>query len=189
LKVIVLLSKFASRAFFWLILGWAALLVWGCQAKPLSPGAANFKHEIKHCLNDLSAALQEPVARRDVPAIDAALSEVESPALKLCRLCPFRVGVLDQFGEALATYPPKPGGTPQGKNYSSYELVSKALKSKKIQQQRFYLQNGNKLYIICAPLLKNGNVIGLVALAINSADATKRWGITDKDFLSLDFNK
>lgn len=188
MKVIVLMSKFASRASFWPILGLAALLVWGCQAKPLSPGAANFKHEIKHCLHDLSAALKEPVARRDVAAINAALDEVESPALKLCRLCPFQVGVLDQFGEALATYPPRPGGT-QGKNYSSYGLVSKTLTSKKIQQQRFYLQNGTQLYIICAPIFKNDKLVGLVALALNSADAAKRWGITDKEFLSLDFNK
>ena len=188
MKVIVLMSKLASRASFWILLGLAALLVWGCQAKPLSPGAANFKHEIKHCLNDLSAALQEPVARRDVAAINAALNKVESPALKLCRMCPFQIGILDRCGQALATYPPRPGGT-QGKNYSSYFLVSKALNSKKIQQQRFYLQNGNQLYIICAPILKNGNVIGLVALAINSTDAANRWGITDKEFLALDFNK
>jgi C4-dicarboxylate-specific signal transduction histidine kinase len=184
----VLLSKFASRASFWIILGLAALLVWGCQAKPLSPGAANFKHEIKHCIADLDTALKEPVAHKDKAAINAALEEVESPALKLCRICPFQIGILDSCGQALATYPPRPGGT-QGKNYSSYGLVSKAITSKKIQQQRFYLQNGSQLYIICAPILKNDKVIGLVALALNSADAAKRWGITDKEFLALDFNK
>jgi C4-dicarboxylate-specific signal transduction histidine kinase len=187
LKVIVLMSKLTSRASFWIILGLAVLLVWGCQAKPLSTGAATFKQEIMHCLADLETALKEPVARKDKVAINAALEEVESPALKLCRMCPFQIGILDRYGQALATYPPRPGGT-QGKNYSSYFLVSKALKSKKIQQQRFYLQNGTQLYIICAPLLKHDKIIGLVALAVNSADAAKRWGVTDKEFLALDFN-
>jgi len=183
------MSKLASIVSFWSILGLAALFICGCQAKqPLSPGAATFKHEIKHCLNDLDAALQEPVIRRDATAINAALEKVESPALKLCRICPFQIGVLDQCGQALATYPPKPGGT-QGKNYSGYVLVSKALSSKQIQQQRFYLQDGTQLYIICAPLLKGDKVIGLVALAVNSADAANRWGITDKEFMALDFNK
>lgn len=181
------MKKSTIRANFWLILGLAAALVWGCQAKQLSPGAAQFKHEIKNCISDLSSALKGPVSQKDVPAINAALEKIESPAVKLCHLCPFQIGVLDKYGEALATYPPRQGGN-QGKNYSSYALVSKTLNSKKILHRRFYLQNGTQLYIICAPLLKDGKVIGLVALAVNSADAAKRWGLTDKEFMALDFN-
>ena len=128
----------------------------------------------------------EPVANKDVAATNAALEKVESPAVKLCRLCPFQVGVLNQAGEALVTYPPKSSNNRN--NYSNYGLITKAINSKKIQQQRFFLQNGSGLYMICAPLVREGNVIGLVVIALNSADATKRWGLTEKDFLALDFN-
>jgi hypothetical protein len=186
---LIFLRKFRSKDYIWLVLAAAALLFCGCQAKPapLSSAAATFKHEIKTCLTNLSTALLEPVAKKDVPAINAALERVESPAVKLCRLCPFQVGVLNQSGEALAIYPPKGGNN--AKNYSNYGLMTKVIKSKKILQQQFYLQDGSALYLMCAPLVHEGKLIGLVVIAVNSEDATKRWGLTEKEFLALDFNK
>jgi hypothetical protein len=152
----------------------------------LSPAAVTFKQEIKNCLDNLSTALMEPVAKKDLAGIAAALEKVESPAVKLCRLCPFQIGVLNQSGEALAVYPPK--REDKARNFSSYELIIKATNSKKIQQQQFFLQDGSKLYIICAPLIREDAVIGLIAIAINSEDADKKWGFKEKEFLSLDFN-
>ena len=64
----------------------------------------------------------------------------------------------------------------------------KAIKSKKIQQQRFFLQDGSELYLICAPLIRQDTLIGLVAIAISSEDAAKRWDLTEKEFLAMDFN-
>lgn len=188
MKPIFMMQKVKLSVHFWLVLLIATTLFCGCQAKPapLSPGAASFKHEIKGCLNNLFTALMTPVANKDVAAINAALEKVESGAVKLCRLCPFQIGVLNQFGEALATYPPKSGNG--AKNYSSYDLITKAINSKKIQQRRFFLQNGSGLYIICAPLVREEKVIGLVAIAVNSEDAAKRWNFTEKDFLDIDFN-
>jgi hypothetical protein len=166
----------------------SALLFYGCQAKPapLSPGAAAFKHAIKDCLTKLSAGLMEPVAKKDILAITNALERVESPAVKLCSLCPFKIGVMNRFGEGLAVYPPKSDNNM--KNYSSYDLVIKAINRKRIQQQIFYLQDGSELYIICAPLLRDGNLIGLVAIAVNSKDAGAKWNLTDKEFMALNFN-
>jgi hypothetical protein len=183
-----LMRKFKLRSSFWLAMVMAAVLVCGCQSKPapLSPGAASFKHEIKTCISNLSVTLMEPLAKKDVPAITAALGKVESPAVKLCSLCPFKIGVLDRNGGGLAQYPSRSGNNM--KNYSSYDLIAKAIKSKKVQQQRFYLQDGSELYIICAPILREDNLVGLVAIAINSEDAKKRWDLTEKDFLALNFN-
>jgi len=185
MKPSFIMSKFKSRV---LALVVAATLLSGCQAKPppLSPAAASFKQEITTCLTNLSAGLMEPVAKKDMAAINAALEKAESPAVKLCRLCPFQVGVLSPLGEVLATYPPRSGnGT---KNYSNYDLITKAIHSKKIQQQKFFLQNGSELYIICAPLVRENKVIGLIAIAINSKEAEKRWGFQANEFLGLDFN-
>jgi hypothetical protein len=146
---------FGDKGHFWpVILISAVILLFGCQAKeaPLSPGAAAFKQEIKSCLDNLAVSLVEPVAKKDVAGIKAALEKAESPAVKLCRLCPFEIGVTDQSGETLATYPVK--GDSKAKNYSGYDLVKKAINSKKIQQQRFFLPDGSKLYLVCGPLIR-----------------------------------
>jgi hypothetical protein len=170
-----------------LLLG-AVILLFGCQARetPLSPGAATFRQEVKSCLDNLAVTLIEPVAKKDQAGIAAALEKVESPAVKLCRLCPFEIAVLDPSGKILAAYPVKGDG--KAKDFSSYDLVKKAISSKKIQQQALFLPEGSKLYLVCAPLLRKDELIGLVGIAISSADAEKRWNLTEKDFLALDFN-
>jgi hypothetical protein len=166
----------------------ALILLGGCQSReaPLSPGAATFKRELKSCLNNLSASLLEPVAKKDLAGIQAAMERAESPAVKLCRLCPFEIGVMSPSGETLASYPPK--GDSKPKNYSNYEVVIKTINSKKIKQQQLFLPDSSKLYLICAPLIRNQTLIGLVAIAINSEEAKSRWGLTEKEFLALDFN-
>jgi len=182
-------SFFGYQGRLWpVLLASAVILLFGCQARevPLSPGAATFKQELKSCLTNLSAALMEPVAKRDLAEIRAALEKAESPAVKLCRLCPFELGVTDASGETLAAYPVKGDG--KGKNYSQYDLVIKTINSKKIQQQRFFLPGGSELYLVCAPLIRQDKLIGLVAIAISSEEASKRWGLTEKEFLAINFN-
>jgi hypothetical protein len=189
MKNILRSGLFGDKGHLWpvLLIG-AVILLFGCQAReaPLSPGAANFKHEVKSCLNNLVVSLIEPVAKKDLPGIKAALEKAESPAVKLCRLCPFEIGVTDQSGETLATYPAK--GDSKAKNYSGYDLVKKAINSKKIQQQQFFLPDGSKLYLVCGPLIRENTLIGLVAIAINSEEAKKKWDLKEKEFLALDFN-
>jgi hypothetical protein len=104
----------------------------------------------------------------------------------LCRLCPFEIAVLDPAGKILAAYPVKGDG--KAKDYSSYDLVKKAISSKKIQQQALFLPDGAKLYLVCSPLIRKDELIGLVAIAISSEDAEKRWNLKEKEFLALDFN-
>lgn len=164
------------------------MLFFGCQAReaPLNPGIATFKQELKSCLDSLSTSLEEPVARKDLAGITAALANVESPAVKLCRLCPFEIGVLNPVGEIMAAYPVKGAG--KAKDFSSYELVKKAISSKRIQQQGLFLPDGSKLYLVCAPLVRKDVLIGLVAIAISSEDAKQRWNLTEKEFMALDFN-
>ena len=166
----------------------AVILLFGCQAReaPLNPGIASFKQELKSCIDSLAATLIEPVARKDIAGIKAALANVESPAVKLCRMCPFEIGVLNPVGATLAEYPVRGDGKP--KDYSTYELVKKAISTKRIQQQGLFLPDGSKVYLVCAPLVSKDVLIGLVAIAISSEEAKKRWGLTEKEFLALNFN-
>ena len=189
------MRKFLRSSFFrdqirlWpVLLVSAVILLFGCQAReaPVSPGVSTFKQEIKSCFTNLSPTLMELVAKKDLAGIRTALEKAESPAVKLCRMCPFEIGVTDASGETLVAYPVKGDG--KGKNYSQYDLVIKAIKSQKIQQQRFFLQDGSELYLICAPLIRQDTLIGLVAIAISSVDAAKRWDLKEKEFLALDFN-
>ncbi len=179
---------FGGQACLWsVLLVSAVILFFGChQEPPVNPQVATFKQEIKSCLDSIAITLMEPVAKKDVAGVKAALEKVESPAVKLCRMCPFEIGVLDPSGKILSSYPDK--GEGKAKDYSSYDLVKKAISSKKIQQQVLFLPDGSKLYLICAPLIRQNQLIGLVAIAISSADAEKRWNLTEKDFLALDFN-
>jgi hypothetical protein len=174
------------RALFRVTLVGVVIVLIGCQAShpPLSPAAASFKKEVKKCLTTLSASLVEPVAKRDLNGIQAKLNEIEPQAIKLCRMCPFNIGILNRYGETLAVHPPKD----HTRNFSSYDLITKTINSKKIQQQRFFLQDGSQLYIICDPIMRNGQVIGLTAIAISAEEAKQRWGLTEKEFLAIDFN-
>ena len=182
-------SFFGDQGRLWpVLLMSAVILLFGCQAReaPLNPGIATFKQELKSCLDGLSVTLVEPVASKNVAGIQATLEKVESPAVKLCRLCPFEIGVLNPSGETLAAYPVKGDG--KAKNFSTYDLVKKAISSRKIQQQGLFLSDGSKIYLVCAPLVRKDVLIGLVAIAISSVEAEKRWNLQEKEFLALDFN-
>ena len=167
----------------WLLLVCAVLLLFACQSQPLSP-AASFKKDVKSILDKLCTALAEPVFKGDLPGIETVLSESEPQLAKLCLRCPFQVGVLNQHGQILAIHPP----TERSNNFSSYDLVIKVISSKQIQQQKFFLQNGPELYIICAPILRQDKVIGLIGIAISAEEAKSKWGLTEKEFMALNFN-
>jgi hypothetical protein len=167
----------------WLLLVCAVLLLFACQSRPLSP-AASFKKDVKSILDKLCTTLVEPVFKGDVPGIESALSEIEPQFAKMCRMCPFQVGVLNQHGQILVVHPP-PERT---NNFSSYDLVIKVISSKMIQQQKFFLQDGPELYVICAPILRQDKVIGLIGIAISAEEAKSKWGLTEKEFMALNFN-
>ena len=140
----LLLDSLASPR--WLLLVGAVLLLFACQSPPLKP-ADRFKEEVKSILDKLCATLAEPVSKGDVHGVETVLSEIEPQVVKLCRMCPFQVGVMNQQGKILAVHPP----TGRNNNFSDYDLVIKTINSKQIQQQRFFLQDGSALFIICAP--------------------------------------
>ncbi len=164
------------------------LLVCGCPAQepPLSPGAAAFKAEVNECLNKVSDKLVEPVTKRDVAQISKILEQIEPETSRLCRMCPFNIGVLNAIGVTLAVHPPKKDAMG---NFGDFEVVRQTLKNRRISTQRLFLQDGSEIYIICAPLLKEQQVKGILALALSSEEAQNRWKITDQEFLALDFNR
>jgi hypothetical protein len=171
----------------WVLVALSLTLSLGCQKAepPLSAGAQEFKKEVKDCIKKLSTPLQEPLSRRDIPAINETLKKVEPEAIKLCRMCPFRIGVLDQEGNTLTVYPQKEGAVD---DFSNYDLIVQTLKNRRTGQRRFFLQDGTQIYIICVPLFKGDRVQGLLALAVSSEEARKRWQMSSEEFLAIDFD-
>ena len=164
------------------------LVSYGCQAQepPLSPAAASFKKEVKDCIDRIAGPLVEPLSKKDIGALNETLKKVEPEAIKLCRMCPFRIGVLDKNGDTLTIYPFKEDA--KG-DFSKYEVVVQVLKNRRIAGQRFFMQDGSKIYIICVPISHNEELLGVLALALGSEEAQKLWGITEKEFLAIDFNR
>lgn len=164
-----------------------SLVLAGCAAPepPLSAEAKAFKAELKECIIKLAGPLVEPVASKNIGAIKRTLASLEPETVKLCRMCPFQVGVLDREGEGLAIFPERPGVS---RNFASYRLVEKVVKDRKIFQQRFFLQDGSEIYIIGVPLIQGNKLVGLLAVSLSAEEAMSRWGISEKEFLELNFN-
>jgi len=162
-------------------------LLGGCQPKepPLSPAAAAFKKEVQDCLDRLCQGVMGAILQKNVEALNETLQHIEPEALKLCRMCPFRIGILDKNGETLTVYPFK--AEAMG-NFSSYAVVAQTLKNQQINQQQLYLQDGTQIYVICIPLSENQNPVGIMVLTLSAKDAQDRWGLTAKDFLDINFN-
>lgn len=172
----------------WALLLLILLVLWcSCRAPepPLSPAAVAFKQEVRDCLANLTKNLAEPVSRKNVDAIRTVLKKTEGQTVKLCRLCPFTMGVLNRSGNTLALFPPTREVTG---DYSNYDVVKKVLKNRKPAQQRLYLQNGDQIYVVCAPIFQGEKMVGMVAISLHAAEAKTRWGITERDFLAINFN-
>jgi len=52
-----------------------------------------------------------------------------------------------------------------------------------------YLQNGSHLFVICSPLQKNGRIVGVPVVGLTTEDIMKSYGITEREFLRIDFNR
>jgi hypothetical protein len=163
--------------------------LWGGSS---TEGLANdsetlFKNEVKGAIHKLSSVLLDPVAKTDGKAINAALDQISSEAEKDRKLLRFGIGILDRNKIAIA------GkyivGTFQEQDFSKYKYAINAFKQKKIIQDRLYFQDRSELWIVCAPLVLEGQVVGALVLGFDPKDAEKKYRLTTDQFLALDFNK
>ncbi len=106
---------------------------------------------MQECLDRLCLGVATSIVKGDVAGINEILKRLEPEALKLCRQCPFRIGILDKNGETLTVFPYKEEAMG---NFSSYGAVAQTLKDHKVNQQRLFLQNGGQVYVICARLCR-----------------------------------
>ena len=182
-------SKYALKALVNLILTMflAVVALTGCgQAPPLSPQGQAFKNEVGNMIHQMQQSLANPVATGDVPAINKVLQGFSASTAGLCIDCPYKTAVLNREGILLTTFP---DNEVVGRNFSSYKIVSEALQKERIAQSQAYLADGTKIYFISAPLIFQNKVAGVAVLALSPADLDKKWHLTEKEFLAIDFNR
>lgn len=164
------------------------MLLLGCQAQepPLSKGAAAFKQEVQDTLDKFSSVLIEPVSEGNVGDINSAIHKVYAKAIREGRPLPFAVAILDKDAVRLTSYPSKPYNI---QKFSNYRAVVKALKKRQTAQGRLYLQGGAQLYVVCSPLLRQGKLAGVIILCLDAPKVNKKWGVSEEDFLGINFNQ
>jgi|UniRef100_A0A7C5AMK1 hypothetical protein len=177
-----------EKGFFLILLiffaGWRA---WGCsESLPLSPRQAGFRDQVFRVLERLADPLAQPVAQEDKRGIQGVLLRLFSVCADDCEGLLDNVVVLDRDGVTIAVYPEEK--VPMW-NFSDYAAVKRAVESKTPVPAILYRPDGTAISAICAPLLHKERVEGVVVLVIESRKLKEKLGLTETEFLSLDFSR
>jgi hypothetical protein len=172
----------------WTIFSIILILVSGCQTKgpPLSQNAAAMVIVVQDIVAHLSTALTGPVADGDIAEINVILKNYFSGAGLEPRLPVTYAGVTNNQGIILTAYPPIKS---IGSDFSKYGVMARVLQNKGIHQEKLFLDNYPEIWVICAPLVNHGKVVGTVWLALDAEKVRKTWEISSETFLGIDFNK
>jgi C4-dicarboxylate-specific signal transduction histidine kinase len=162
-----------------------AVIGCGVETTPPSPEAQALKKDVGGIIQQMQQALAGLVDRKDIAGIDAVLDNLSQKTTGICINCPYKIAVLNKEGTLLTTFP---NNEVVGRNFSLYKIVSDPIQKRRITQAKAYLADGTKIYFISAPLLDDGKVAGVVGLALSPQDLEKKWQLTEKQFLNLDFN-
>jgi hypothetical protein len=159
-----------------LVLGLAVMLA-GCQSQGPSLGKAAE-------MNKLIAALTEPAAQENWQAVQPILQAAYEEMQKKGKVVPAALLVMDKNGIAQDRFPPKNVGK---MDFMSYEPAKTVYQNKKKAQAMFYL-GGAKIFVLIAPILQGDQVAGALVMGFPDEEL-KRWQVSEKDFLSIDFNQ
>ena len=174
-----------------LLLFWAA----ACSSQPggLSAKALNFKKEALAHLAKAEAALPRPFDDSMRQPLEKGLEKLFQQAQDNHSPLPCGLVVLDSNGRVITgrfpdpTHPRGVATLKGGKNYSRYEKMREVLeKGKKAQFPLFYPDG--KLYVVCSPVKKGGGVAGAICLSFAAEVLHDQLGVSQEEFLALDFN-
>ncbi len=174
------------------LLGVAVVLA-GCQLweSPGKKSGAKLKREITQTLDKFSAPLAGPLAQGDNQAVSRVLEQQFAEARQEGKTWLSAVGCLDRDGKVVARIPvaAPPGEGVIGQDYQDYQSVSQSFKEQRTLQARLFDPNGTKYYVVQKPLVKQGKVQGLLFLRLEASTVEQEWGMSEKQFLSMDLGK
>ena len=155
----------------------------GCgESKPLTPKADTFRKEIQAALKRLAPPLAKPVAQEDHKGVQKVLVRLFALCAKACEGLMDDVVVLDKDGISIAVYPPR---RCRMWEYADYAAIKNAMLWKKPTNAVLYTQDGSTIYVICAPLLIEDKVSGILCLGFAGKKVKEKRGISREEFLSL----
>lgn len=167
-----------------------ALMIFpGCTPKepPNSDAAISFKKEALNTIGYLSPLLADPLSRDDIAGVTKAAKAGLSGKSAINPSLDFRFVVLDKNGVEIAG-----SGTDQkGEkfNFSNYRVVDEPLNKQKMAQARLYVQGGEKIFVIGSPLVFEKNIVGVLVIGLTMEEVQREWGVSEEEFLLIDFNR
>ena len=72
-------------------------------------------------------------------------------------------------------------------SFASFKGVEEVISSRKIVQVPLYFQEQSVL-VVGAPLVGEDRLLGIMCLSFNTEKFEKEWGISEQEFLRIDFN-
>lgn len=104
------------------------------------------------------------------------------------------LGVLDPSGKYLVGYrldDTAPGSIEKSgykdMNFASFKGVDEVVSSRKIVQVPLYLKE-QKVLVVGAPLIREDRLLGVMCLSFDTEQFEKEYGISEQEFLKIDFN-
>lgn len=140
-------------------------------------------------ISSLSELVYDPLSNDDPKAVQAVLARFFLKCSQTGQKLENGVVVLDEHGVTFAERDPAPGH-PEGvsvrlpaRDYSSYRIIRKTLKSGRTEVGVVYLPQ-DKLYVVCHPVGKT-KLVGVLVLAILGSYLEARLGLSGQDFLDM----
>ena len=160
----------------------------GCGKKepPLSQKALSLKKEAKEKIEKYSPAFVGPLSKGDKAAVQETLGKLSIELTKDGQPLTWGAAVLDKDGIALGAL--ASGGPQAGLDYSNMKPVAEALKTGKMAQGKYYRQDGFNAYYVVKPLIRQDAVVGLFVLGLSVKELIENRGISEKEFMAIDFN-
>jgi hypothetical protein len=175
--------------------GFVALLIFllvggsGCGKKesPVTKGGLEFKKQIEEMLQKLEPLLLESASKEDRKTAETTLEKFASDAFQKSWVRPLIMGLLDKRGIVLARWPGTVSSS-SGDDFAQYTAFKKVLKDRKIFQERLFLQGGQNTLLLCVPLPREGEMEGILVFTFRPGDLKEQIGLSEEEFLAMDFN-
>lgn len=162
------------------------LLLCGCGTRhpAMSEAARSFKKEVLDTIKRLSPAFTDILAQNNTLTMQAAIEKLVSDAGREGSLKKIKIVVLDRNGIKIV------GGfraANENMNFSSYDVAQKVLQQGEMASDVLY-QQGARVCVIGAPLVREGTTVGAIVLAVLATDLKDQWHVTEKEFKEIEFN-
>ncbi len=179
--------RISSLIYIITLLAFIFAFVSGCRPSKPSPGPAALSLKARVQTNlalylpELSESIDKKKRKQVKATLDSFYAQLNGPGVS----SPFSLALLDSHGVTITSRSQK--SLSGNQNYGHYQVVSNVLQKNRTFTSSLYLQGGDKVYIICVPLLGSEKLTGVLVIGIDSKFMRKS-GITEAQFLSLDFN-